>query len=446
MPPRTRYAQTRDGLHIAYQTYGSGPVDLLYVPQSFSQVEHLWEHPQVARYFERLGSFARLILFDRRESGLSDRVGRPSTLEEQIDDVVAVLDAAGADRVGVFALMEGTPMAMMFAAAHPERTGALVLYTPFARTTRAPGYEWAPTVEERSARFEVLHANWGDGSLLDVFAPSVAGDVRLREWLGKMQRVAMSPGGARMVNEANRDLDIRHVLETIRVPTLVMRRTGDEAIDRRHVQYVADHIPGARLVELPGYDNLPFADDSDAFMGELEEFFTGARSHVEPGRALATVVFTDVCGSTATAARLGDRAWRDVLAEHDRRVRSGVERHSGRLVKTVGDGVLATFDGPARAIRAGRAITADLASIGLEVRVGMHTGECEVIEDDVGGLAVHIAARVMGLAEPGDVLVSQTVKDLVTGSGLGFADRGTHELRGVPGEWRVWALEDGAGA
>ena len=438
---RTRYARTRDGLHIAYQTVGDGPLDLLYVPQSFSQVEHLWEHPTVARWLERLASFARLIMYDRRESGLSDRMGRAATLEEQIDDVIAVLDAAGAGRVGIYALMEGTPMAMLFAAAHPERTGALALYNPFARTTRAPGYEWAPTAAERAERFEQINAGWGNGDVLLEFLASRHGqDERLAAWLGKLQRVSMSPGTARTVSEANQDLDVRHVLPSIRVPTLVLRREADEAIDARHVRYVAEHIPGARLVELPGDETLPFLGDAESVVGELEEFLTGGRASAVRDRVLATVLFTDICGSTEAAARLGDRAWRDVLGEHDRLVADVIERYAGRPVKSIGDGVLATFDGPARAIRAGRAIAREVPRLGVDVRVGLHTGECEMIGSDVGGLAVHIAARVVGLADAGQVVVSQTVKDLVTGSELDFADRGEHDLRGVPGRWRVWAL------
>jgi len=440
----TRYARTRDGLHIAYQVVGDGPLDLVYVPQSFSQVEHLWEHPTVARYFERLASFARVILFDRRESGLSDHVGRPSTLEEQTDDLIAVLDAAGAERVAVFALMEGTPMAMMFAAAHPERTRALALYSPFARTTWAPGYEWAPTAQERAARFVQIIAHWGDGvALLEYLAPEHRGDPLLERWLGKLQRVSQSPGTARMVSEANQDLDVRAVLPSIRVPTLVMRRTEHEGIHPAHVRYVAEHIPGARYVELPGSESLIFLGDAEAALGEIEEFLTGTRSSGAAGdRVLATVLFSDVCGSTELAARLGDRRWRDVLAQHDEAVRAAVSRHAGRAIKSLGDGMLATFDGPARAIRAGRAIVEDTAPLGLKVRVGLHTGECEMIGDDVGGLAVHLAARVVGLAAPGDVLVTQTVKDLVTGSDLTFADRGTHALRGIPDEWRLWVLAD----
>ncbi|HEX8105491.1 MAG TPA: adenylate/guanylate cyclase domain-containing protein [Solirubrobacteraceae bacterium] len=434
----TRYARTRDGLHIAYRTLGAGPLDLLYVPGTFTQVEHLFAHPTVARYFERLATFGRLILFDRRECGMSDRVGRPSTLEEQADDVVAVLDAVGSERAAVLGLLEGTPMAMLFAAAHPERAGALVLDSPFARTTRAPGYEWAPKAEERAERFGRMFETWGDGSLIDGFAP--AADPDLRDWLGKLQRLAMSPGTARMIHAANQDLDVRHVLPTIRVPTLVFVREGAPALDARHVRYVAEHIPGARLVALPGDDAFPFVEESETTLGEIEEFLTGARASAPTDRVLATVMFTDICGSTEVASELGDRRWRDKLAAHDAAIRGVLARHGGREVKTVGDGVLATFDGPARGIRAGRAIAAAVRALGLEVRVGLHTGETEVIGADVGGLAVHIAARVMALAQPSEILVSQTVKDLVTGSGMRFADRGQHALRGVPGEWRVWAV------
>ena len=438
MSTATRYARTRDGLHIAYRTLGTGPLDLVSVPGTFTQGEHLLEHPTVARYYERLAAFGRLILFDRREVGMSDRVGRAATLEEQADDVLAVLDAVGSERAAVLALLDGTPMAMMFAAAHPERAGALVLDSPFARTTRAPGYEWAPTAEERAERFGRIFETWGDGSLIDAFAPTA--DERLREWLGKLQRLAMSPGTARMINAATHDVDVRHVLPSIRVPTLVFLREHAPALDPRHVRYVAERIPGARLVSLPGTDAFPFVGDSEATLGEIEEFLTGTRGTPRSDRVLATVMFTDVCGSTERAAELGDRRWRDLLAAHDATIRRVLARHAGREVKTVGDGVLATFDGPARGIRAGREIAEAVHALGLEVRVGLHTGETEMIGADVGGLAVHIAARVMALAAPGEVLVSQTVKDLVTGSGLEFADRGEHALRGVPGEWRVWAV------
>ena len=435
-PPRARYARNGD-IHIAYVTYGDGPIDFLYVPQSFSMTEMLWEHPRVRRFFERVAGFARVIAFDRRESGMSDRLGRPPSLEETMDDVVAVMDAAGSERAGIFAMMEGGPMAMMFAATHPERVGALILHATFARTTRAPGYEWAPTVEERRERFRVLHADWGDGAILEGVAPSVAGDLSLREWVGKLQRQSMSPGAADALMYVNEDLDIRPVLPTIRVPTLVLHR-GD-AIDPRHSELLAREIPGARLKLLPGDDVLPFVGDTDAVIEEIQEFLTGARGSSEPDRVLATVLLSDICGSTGLAAEMGDRRWRDVLGAHHDAAARVVQTHSGRLVKSTGDGILATFDGPARAIRAAGQLTREARGLELALRVGVHTGEIELIGDDVGGMAVHIAARVMGHAQPGEVVVSSTVHDLVVGSRLTFEDRGTHELRGVPGEWRLWS-------
>jgi class 3 adenylate cyclase len=439
MAPTTRYARNGD-VHIAYQVVGQGPIDLLYVPQSSSAVEQLWEEPRVARWFERLASFSRLILFDRRESGASDRLGRPPTLEEQMDDVIAVLDAAGATRVGVTAIYEGGPMAMLFAATHPERTGALALYATFARTTRAEGYEWAPTAAERLERHTVMYHRWGDGSMVDAFAPGHAHDERLRGWIGRLQRSAMSPGAAIASTHLNQDLDVRDVLPSIRVPTLVLHRTADPAIDVRHSRFIAGQIPGARLVELSGPESFPFVGDTESVIGELEEFFTGARHASEPDRVLATVLFSDICGSTEIAARLGDRSWRAMLADHHDAARQIVTAYRGRSVKTMGDGILATFDGPARAIRAARALAGDGPRLGLELRVGLHTGEVEVIGDDIGGMAVHIAARVMGHAGPGEVVTSGTVHDLVAGSGLEFEDRGTHELRGVPDEWRLWSV------
>lgn len=435
-PPRTRYARNGD-VHIAYQVFGEGAIDLLYVPQSFSMAELMWEHPRVRRFFERIAGFARVITFDRRESGMSDRLGRPSTLEEQMDDLVAVLDAAGADRVGIYAMLEGGPMAMLFAATHPERTGALLLYSTFARTTAAPGYEFAPAAQERRARMQPLHEHWGDGSLLDGMAPSLSGDVALREWIGRLQRQSMSPGAVQALAPVNEELDMRPVLPTIRVPTLVMHRgTG---IDVRHSEVLAQLIPQARLERLPGSDTFPFAGDTDAVIGEVQAFFTGARGSSEADRVLATVLLSDICRSTELAAELGDRSWRDVLAAHQDAAARVVSSHAGRLIKSTGDGVLATFDGPARAVRAGTQLASEARGLGLDLRVGVHTGEIELMGDDVGGMAVHIAARVMGQAEPAEVLVSSTVHDLVVGSRLEFADRGTHALRGVPGEWRLWS-------
>jgi class 3 adenylate cyclase len=439
--PQTRYVTTRDGRAIAWSTVGDGPVDLLYVPQAISTMEHIWDHPQVAQFFARLSSFTRLILFDRRGSGMSERLEEPAPLEDQVDDVHAVLDAAGSERCAVMAIYEGGPMAMLFAASAPDRVSALVLYSTFARASWAPDYPWAWPQEQREAAMDAYRDHWGEGEwIIDAFAPGHVHDRRLAEWLGRMERLAMDPAYGRKSAAVHGRFDVRPLLPSIRVPTLVVHRRDDSAIDFQHGRYLAEHIPNARLAALEGHDSLPFLGDADAVLDEIEEFLTGQRGSHEPDRVLATVLFTDICGSTERAAALGDARWRTLLEQHDAAVRAQIARHRGRAVKSTGDGFLATFDGPARAIRAARAITEDVARLGLEVRAGLHTGECEVIGDDVGGMAVHIAARVLALARPAEVLVSSTVRDLVVGSGLGFESRGEHDLRGVPGAWRLWAV------
>ncbi len=440
MAPQTRYARSGD-LHIAYQVVGDGPIDLVYVPSWISQVEHNWDEPRVARYFRRLGSFSRLIMFDRRGSGLSDPVPNAPTLEEQMDDVVAVMDAAGSERAGVFALLEGGAMALLFAATHPERTTALALYEAQPRMSWAPDYDWAMRPEDREEYVRTAVAEWGDGSGLAALSPDA--DARLLDWYAKLQRLAASPGMAAKLMLMNGEVDVRAVLPSIQVPTLVLHRPADRYIDIRHSRYLVDHIPGARLVELPGEQTLGFGAGSgtDAELDEIEEFFTGMRHAPDPDRILATVMFADIVDSTRHAASMGDRRWRDLLEALEGAVGSELQRFRGRAIKTMGDGFLATFDGPARAIRCATALR-EMAQqrFGVEVRTGLHTGEIEVIGDDVGGIAVHIGARVGGLAQGGEVLVSGTVKDLVVGSGIEFEDRGERELRGVPGEWRLWAV------
>ena len=440
MAPRTRYTRARDGVSIAYQVVGEGDRDIVFVPQTFSAIEALWEHPTVARFFERMAAMGRLVLFDRRGTGMSDRGPGTASLEEQIDDVHAVMDAAGVERADLMAVMEGGPMAMMFAASAPERVRSLILFAAFARATRAPDYDAAWTAEERDAAMREIVEHWGDGSIAARFSSSQGDDPALQEWLGRIQRMAMGPGDAAAASALNGRLDVRHVLGTIRVPTLLLHRTGDRGIDVRHSRHLAEHIPGARLVELPGEDTLPFLGDADAALGEVEEFLTGDRSPADHDRILATVLFTDIVGSTMRAAALGDAGWGDLLAEHDRIVRSCLARNRGREVKSVGDGFLAVFDGPARAVRAARSIVTELTALGVEVRAGLHTGEVQLVGDDVAGLAVHIAARVMAEAPPGRVLVSSTVRDLVVGSGLRFEERGRRALRGVPGEWGLWEV------
>ena len=435
----TRYAKSGD-LHIAYQVAGSGPIDLVYVPTWISQVEVVTEEPTIAAFIERLCRFARVISFDRRGSGLSDPWVGPPTLEDQIDDVLAVMDAVGSQRAAMMGSLEGGPLAMTFAASHPERTRALVLYATFSRTLWAPDYDWADPEEVRNERIRWLVDQWGEGGVALGIAPSRADEPTFREWAGKMERYSASPGTIRKIMQFIGETDVRHVLPTIRVPTLVMHRRDDPSLKIEHSRHIAEHVPGARFVELEGSDGLFSVGDSEAVLGEIEEFLTGTRHEREADRVLATVLFTDIVDSTARAADLGDSQWRSLLERHDRAVRRELERHRGRCVKSTGDGVLATFDGPARAIRAAGAIAGAVRPLGVEIRGGLHTGEVEVIGDDVGGLAVHIGARVMHRAEPGEVLVSSTVKDLVVGSGINFEERGTHELKGVPGEWRLFAV------
>jgi class 3 adenylate cyclase len=437
MAPPTRYARSGD-LHIAYQVVGKGPIDLVFVPTWISQVEHYWEEPSIARYFERLAAFSRLILFDRRGSGLSDPVTRAPTLEEQMDDVVAVMDAAGSEQAAVYAQLEGGAMAALFAATHPERTTALVLYEAMPRMSWAPDYDWALRPEERDSR---LAETWGDGSRILALAPHSSSNIRLRDWFARLERLAASPGTAAKLSMMNAQVDVRAVLPTIKVPTLVLHRAGDKFVDPRHSRYLAEHIPRARYVELAGDDVITFGAETRVLLDEIEEFLTGTRHAPDSERILATVMFSDIVDSTRRAAELGDRRWRELLESIESSVRRELDRFRGRAVKTMGDGLLATFDGPARAIRCATAIRDGARSqFGLDVRSGLHTGEVEVIGDDVGGIAVHIGARVGANAAPGEVLVSGTVKDLVVGSGIRFEDRGERELRGVPGQWRLWAV------
>ncbi|HST55070.1 MAG TPA: adenylate/guanylate cyclase domain-containing protein [Solirubrobacteraceae bacterium] len=440
--PTTRYARSGDAT-IAYQLAGDGPLDMLFLPGWISQVEQLWEAPALRRFLERLVVFSRLILFDRRGSGLSDSLGDAYSLEQEARDALAVLDAARSERAALLTYGLGGPVGALLAADRPERVGALIMYSSIARTSWAPDYDWAMAVEDRAEWTERTVAAWGetDGPGLPVLAPSMAGDPALGTWFARLQRLAASPSEARILLNAATDLDVRATLPRIRVPALIMHRAQDSAWDPRHSRYLAENIPGARHVELEGADSLPFVGDSDAIVEEIEEFLTGGRRGGELARALLTVMFTDIVDATARAATLGDARWRDLLADHDAQVREQLARFGGREVKTVGDGFLVTFDGPpSRALRCALAITAAARELGVEIRVGVHTGECELIGDDVGGMAVHIAARVSALAGPGEVLVSGTVFGTVVGGPFGFEDRGFHELKGVPGRWPLFAL------
>jgi len=437
-PPETHYARNGD-VHLAYQVVGTGRHDLVFVPSWISQVEHLWTQPAIARMFRRLASFGRLILFDRRGTGLSDRnVGCP-LLEEQVEDVVAIMDAVGSQRTALFAETEGTGLAALFAATRPERTASLALFAPIPRIVRAPDYPWAWGPEERELFMDQATATWGSGFAVGSVAPSLAHDPEFRAWFGRLERLAMGPGGVRPMLEAIGHTDVRAVLPSIRVPTLVMRCRDDRTTDDGHARYVAEHVPGARYVELAGVDSLVFATDMDALLDELEVFFTGTRQGGDPERVLATVLFTDIVASTEHAAELGDVAWRALIERHHGAVRAALARFGGREIKTLGDGVLATFEGPARAIRCALAISEESPALGFEVRAGLHTGELERVDGDIRGIAVHTAARVLAEARPGEVLVSRTVSDLVAGSGLRLTDRGAHALKGVPGEWQLYA-------
>jgi pimeloyl-ACP methyl ester carboxylesterase len=435
--PETRYARSGD-LHIAYQVVGDGPIDLVWVPGWISNIDHYWEEPTVARYFNRLASFSRLILFDRRGTGVSDPVPRAPTLEEQMDDVVAVLEAVGSEQAALYAQLEGGAMAMLFAATHPERTRALAVYEGMARMSWAPDYTWALRDEDRAAW---LGAGWGDGSRIIELAPSAASNPRMRRWFAKLERGAASPGTAAQFLMMNAQVDVRAVLPSIQAPTLILHRADGTFVDKRHALYLAEHIPGARLVELPGSEVITFASDEDGLLDEVEEFLTGTRSSADSERVLATVMFSDIVDSTSRAADLGDRRWRQLLESLADATAPVLRSFRGRTVKLLGDGFLATFDGPARAIGAAVAVRDMVRSeFGVDLRTGLHTGEVEVMGQDVGGIAVHIGARILGYAEPGEVVVSGTVKDLVVGSGIGFEDRGEQELRGVPGRWRLFAV------
>jgi class 3 adenylate cyclase/pimeloyl-ACP methyl ester carboxylesterase len=442
MAPETRYARSGEA-SIAYQITGEGALDLLFLPGWISQIEQLWEAPAVRRFLERLAVFNRLILFDRRGTGLSDRTHEPQTLEQDVEDALAVLDAAGSERAALFTYSLGGPVGARLAADHPKRVGALIMYASVARTSWAPDYTWALTREERVELTARNSDTWGnaDSPVLEMLAPSAADDRVLAEWLARMQRLAASPAEARALLAASTEVDVREVLPRVAVPTLVMHRRDDRAWDVRHSRYLAEQIAGARYVELDGRDSFPFVGDSDAIVEEIEEFLTGGRSGGERSRSLLTVMFTDIVQATAHAARVGDGRWRDLLAQHDEAVRAQLQRFGGNAVKTVGDGFLATFAGPpSSALRCALEINAAARDLGVEVRIGIHTGECELIGDDVGGMAVHIASRVGALAEAGEVLVSGTVYGTVVGGPFSFTDRGLHELKGIPGRWPLFSL------
>jgi pimeloyl-ACP methyl ester carboxylesterase len=438
--PETRYAKSGD-LNIAYQVVGDGPLDLIYVPGWISNVELMWEEPAHAHVLERLARFSRLILFDKRGTGLSDPVAldRLPTLEERMDDVRVVLDAVGCEKAALFGFSEGGLMSILFAASYPERLSALALYGVFAKRIWSPDYPWAPTPEARQREIEELERNWGQTMDLDQLAPSE--DEAFKQRLATYFRRSASPGAAVALMRMNTQIDVRDLLPVIQVPTLVLHRKDDIDVKVEEGRWIAERIPGARFVELSGDAHTLWAGDTDSIVDEIERHFTGTTQGPDPDRVLATVLFTDLVGSTGHATKLGDRRWRNLLERHHAVVRRELERYHGRELDIAGDGFFATFDGPARAIRCARAIEYGLGELGLDVRAGVHTGECEILGGKVAGVAVHTGARVAGEAQAGEVLVSSTVKDLVVGSGISFEDRGEHELKGV-GAWRLYSVVD----
>jgi class 3 adenylate cyclase len=437
--PETRYARSGD-VHVAYQVFGDGQLDLVLVPGFVTHVELIWESEPSARFLEALGSFARVINFDRRGSGLSDPVVAAPTLEERMDDVRAVMDAAGSERAVLLGISEGVPMSILFAATYPERVQALVCYGGMARSTEAEDYPFAPPVDALvESGADLILPFWGQGAVIEVSSPSQADDPAARAFAARMERASASPGMLTQLAQMFIELDVRDVVPTVQVPALVVHRRFDRLVNVRHSRWLAQHLPNAKLVELDGGDHLPWGAGAEELIDEVQDFLTGTRYAPEPDRILATVLFTDIVDSTGTAAELGDQRWREVLESHRRGVREALSHHGGREVKTLGDGFLLSFDGPARGIRCARDILDSSEALGIRVRAGLHTGECEVMGDDLGGIAVHIAARVSALASPSEVLVSRTVKDLVAGSGIEFVDRGVHELKGIPDTWDLHA-------
>ena len=440
--PETRYVKSGE-LYIAYQVFGAGSVDLFYVPGFVSHLEHQWEDAAWAHMLRRLGSFSRVITFDKPGTGLSDRLADFPTLEQRIDDVRAVMDAVGSERAAFFGISEGGPISILFAATHPQRTSALILYGTYARRMWAPDHPWGRTEAEMDAILERIDRDWGKDALLDLSDPSIANNDEARRTFARYFRLAASPGAALTVLRLQTQIDVRHVLPAIHVPALVMHRSGDRVTRVEQGRYLAEHIPGAKFVELAGDDHMPAVGNGDAIIDEIGEFLTGVRP-VEIDRVLATILFTDIVGSTERALALRDRRWRELLEQYYATVRRELARFRGREIDRAGDGLFAAFDGPARAIRCACRIRDEVRSLGLEVRSGLHAGECEVLGDKIGGIAVHIGARVAAAAEPGEVLVSNTVKDLVAGSGIAFKDRGTHALRGLPGEWALFVVTGAA--
>jgi class 3 adenylate cyclase len=440
--PETRFTKTGE-VSIAYQVVGDGDIDLVLVPQWLSNIEQYWDHPASSHFLRRLSAFSRLIMFDKRGTGLSDPAPPTQTLEERMDDVIAVMDAVGSERAVLFGASEGGPMAALFAATYPERCVSLVLYGTPPRWLAAEDYPEGRPAAVAAAYGRAWIEGWGSGASLAVLAPSLAGDERFRRWWGRFERNSVRPSLVAPIIEQINAMDVRAILPAVRVPTLILQRRGDRLIDVANGRYLADHVPDARYVELAGDDHIYFAGDADALLDEIEEFVTGARGAYDADQVLATVMFTDIVSSTEHAARLGNRRWQELISDHDRLLQTQITDHRGRKIRSTGDGVFAAFDGPARAIRCALAVVQTARRLELDVRAGVHTGECQLDGDDLAGVTVHIGARIADLAEPNQVLVSGTVRDLVVGSNIAFSYHSSESLQGVPGEWRLFVV--GAG-
>ncbi len=439
--PETGYAPSGK-IGIAYQVIGGGSLDLVVAFPFISHLDLLWESPPMARFIRRLASFARVIVFDRRGVGLSDPVDGAPTLEERMDDLRAVMDAAGSETAALLGMSEGATMCMLFAATYPERTSALVLWGAMARSTAADDYPWAPEkVSLEEAQEELVGPLWGQGATIEIFSPSMADDPRAREFQARFERQAASPMRVWQLYEMFLDTDVREALPLIQAPTLVLHRRGDRAVNWRAGRWLAEQIEGSRYAELEGQDHFPWVgENSEQAVDEIEEFLTGVRPSPVPERVLGTVLFTDIVDSTRHATELGDRRWRSLLEEHQRLVRERLGRFEGREVKTTGDGFLAIFNGPTRAVECAQAIVAEMPRLGIQVRAGIHTGEVELMGDDIGGIAVHVAARISAVADAGTVLASRTVRDLVVGSGIAFDSLGSQRLKGISEEWEIYLV------
>ncbi len=439
MIPQTKYAKSED-ISIAYQVAGNGPLDLIFVMGWVSNIECMWDDPSFNHLLSRLASFSRLILFDKRGTGLSDKVSELPTMEQRMDDVRAVMDAVNSEKAALLGVSEGGPMCALFAATYPARTTSLIMYGSYAKRVWDPEYPWAPTSEEREKFYESIKEGWGGPVDLEKLAPGQAHNEHFREWWATYLRRSASPADALALAKMNTEIDIRNILPAIHVPALIIHRTGDIDIDVNGSKYLANKIPGAKFVEVKGNDHLLWVGNYEEILDEIEVFLTGEHKYAQSERVLATVLFTDIVGSTEHVVELGDERWLNLLKNHDALVRKELSRFRGREIDTTGDGFLAIFEGPARAIRCACAIRDIVRSIGIEIRAGLHTGECEMIGKNVGGIAIHLGARVMSKAGAGEVFVSGTLKDLVAGSGIQFENRGRSTLKGIPGVWELYSV------